>query len=94
MSPYPINEKLRAFGFNLIEIDGHDYDQIESAFRAAEAYTDGPTAILAKTTKGKCVSYMENQVKWHGSAPKEPDYNTAVEELTAQLKEWEGKCNG
>lgn len=94
MSPYPINEKLKAFGFNLIEIDGHDFDQIENAFRAAEAYTDGPTAILARTTKGKCVSYMENQVKWHGSAPKDQDYKTAVEELTAQLKDWEGKCNG
>lgn len=89
-SPYPIPEKFTAFGFNTIEIDGNNFDEIESAFEAAKACKSKPTAIVAKTVKGKGVSYMENQVNWHGAAPNEELYNQAVAELTAKLNELEG----
>ncbi len=89
-SPYPIPEKCTAFGFNTIEIDGNNLDEIESAFEAAKACKGKPTAIVAKTVKGKGVSYMENQVNWHGAAPNEELYNQAVAELTAKLNELEG----
>ena len=89
-SPYPIPEKFTAFGFNTIEIDGNNLDEIESAFEAAKACKRKPTAIVAKTVKGKGVSYMENQVNWHGAAPNEELYNQAVAELTAKLNELEG----
>ena len=89
-SPYPIPEKFTAFGFNTIEIDGNNIDEIESAFEAAKACKGKPTAIVAKTVKGKGVSYMENQVNWHGAAPNEELYNQAVAELTAKLNELEG----
>ena len=89
-SPYPIPEKFTAFGFNAIEIDGNNFDEIESAFEAAKACKGKPTAIVAKTVKGKGVSYMENQVNWHGAAPNEELYNQAVAELTAKLNELEG----
>lgn len=88
MNPSPIDEKFKAFGWNVIVIDGHDYDQIENAFLAAKE-SDKPTAVIAKTVKGKGVSYMENVASWHGNAPKEPDYKIAVQELTEQLKKWE-----
>ena len=90
MSPAPIDEKFAAFGWNVIKIDGHNLDEIEAAFNAAKE-SGKPTAIIAKTVKGKGVSYMENEAGWHGNAPKEPDYNKAVEELTAAIKEWEAK---
>ena len=90
MSPAPVDEKFKAFGWNVIVIDGHDYDQIEEAFNAAKS-SDKPTAIISKSVKGKGVSYMENEAGWHGNAPKEPDYNIAVAELTASIKEWEAK---
>ena len=89
-SPYPIPEKFTAFGFNTIEIDGNNLDEIESAFEAAKACKGKPTAIVAKTVKGKGVSYMENAVNWHGAAPNEELYNQAVAELTAKLNELEG----
>ena len=89
-SPYPIPKKFMAFGFNTIEIDGNNLDEIESAFEAAKACKGKPTAIVAKTVKGKGVSYMENQVNWHGAAPNEELYNQAVAELTAKLNELEG----
>ena len=82
-SPYPIPEKFKAFGWNVIEIDGHDFDQIDSAFSAAELCKGCPTAVIAKTIKGKGVSYMENQVGWHGSAPNEEQYQQAMAELLA-----------
>ncbi len=88
-SPYPIPEKFVAFGFNTIEIDGNNFDEIEEAFAKAKETKGVPTAIIAKTVKGKGVSYMENQVNWHGAAPNEELYNTAVEELTAKLNELE-----
>ena len=90
MSPYPIPEKLRAFGFEVVEIDGHDFDQIEAAFEKAKATKGVPTAIVMKTTKGKGVSYMENQAGWHGKAPNDEEYEKAMAELKAQLAEVEG----
>lgn len=88
-SPYPIPEKFTAFGFNTIEIDGNCLDEIEKAFENAKNCKGKPTAIIAKTVKGKGVSYMENAVNWHGAAPNEELYNTAVAELTAKLNELE-----
>ncbi len=84
-SPYPIPEKFAAFGFNVIEIDGHDFDQIEAAVQQAKACADRPTAVIMKTVKGKGVSYMENAVNWHGAAPKQEQYEIAMAELEAQL---------
>ena len=89
MSPYPIPEKLKAFGFSVIEIDGHDFDQMEAAFEQAKATKGVPTAIVMKTTKGKGVSYMEGQAGWHGKAPNDEEYETAMNELKAQLAEVE-----
>ena len=85
-SPYPIVEKFEAFGFNTIEIDGNNFDEIETAVNSAKEFKGKPTAIIAKCIKGKGVSYMENAVNWHGAAPNEELYNTAVEELEAVLK--------
>ena len=84
-SPYPIPEKFEAFGFNVIQIDGHDLDQIDAAFTAARACKGKPTAIIQKTVKGKGVSYMENQVAWHGSAPNQEQRDQACAELQAVL---------
>jgi len=88
-SPYPIPEKFAAFGFNVIEIDGHNLDEIEAAVENAKATKDKPTAIIMKTVKGKGVSYMENQVGWHGSAPKQDQYEIAMAELNAALADIE-----
>ena len=85
MSPYPIPEKLKAFGFSVIEIDGHDFDQMEAAFEKAKATKGAPTAIVMKTTKGKGVSYMEGQAGWHGKAPNDEEYAKGMEELNAAL---------
>ncbi len=84
-SPYPIPEKFLAFGFNVVEIDGHDFDQIAEAFAAARACTDKPTAIVMKTTKGRGVSFMENQVGWHGKGPNAEEHAQAMQELRAAL---------
>ena len=84
-SPYPIPEKFAAFGWNVIVIDAHDFDQIEAAFAAARACTGKPTAIIQKSVKGKGVSFMENQVSWHGSAPNAEQYEQAMNELKAVL---------
>ena len=89
MSPYPIPEKLRAFGWNVVEIDGHDFDQIEGAFARAKETKGAPTAIVMKTLKGKGVSYMEGQAGWHGKAPNDEEYEIAMAELRAQLAEVE-----
>ncbi len=90
MSPYPIPEKLRAFGFEVAEIDGHDFDQIEAAFAKAHETSGVPFAIVMKTTKGKGVSFMENKAGWHGKAPNDEEAEIALKELTAQLAEVEG----
>ena len=89
MSPYPIPEKLRAFGWNVVEIDGHDFDQIEGAFARAKETKGAHTAIVMKTLKGKGVSYMEGQAGWHGKAPNDEEYEIAMAELRAQLAEVE-----
>ena len=81
MSPYPIDKKFESFGFNTIVIDGHDYNQIIDALEKARETKGKPTAIIAKTTKGKGVSFMENQVGWHGKAPNDDEYNIALEDL-------------
>lgn len=81
MSPYPINKKFESFGFNVIEIDGHNFEEIINAFEKAKNVKGKPTVIIAKTTKGKGVSYMENQAGWHGKAPNEEEYKLALEEL-------------
>ena len=80
-SPYPIADKFRAFNFNVIEIDAHDFDQIEGAFQKARETKGQPTAIVAKSVKGKGVSFMENQASWHGSAPNDEQYAQAMADL-------------
>ena len=85
MNPTPYKEKFEAFGFNVISIDAHDFEQIEAAFNAAKACKGKPTAIIAKSIKGKGVSYMEDQASWHGSAPNAEQYAQAVEEINAAL---------
>ena len=89
MSPYPIVDKLVAFGFAVQEIDGHDFDAIEAAFAKAREVKGQPSAIVIKTVKGKGVSYMENQAGWHGKAPNDAEYEQAMTELKAQLAELE-----
>ena len=89
-SPYPIDKKFEAFNFNVINIDGHDFDQIRAAMKAARDCKGMPTAIIMKTTKGKGVSFMENNAGWHGKAPNDEEYATAMADLAAideQLKE-------
>ncbi len=88
-SPYPIDEKFSAFGFNVINVNGHCFKELEEAFDNARACKGKPTAIIAKTVKGKGVSFMENQVSWHGSAPNAEQYAQAMEELKAQKAEVE-----
>ena len=80
-SPYPIDKKFEAFNFHVINIDGNDLDQIDAAFKEAKTVKGQPTAIIAKTVKGKGVSFMENQVGWHGKAPNDEEYKIAMEEL-------------
>ncbi len=80
-SPYPIDEKFKAFGFHVININGNDFDEIDAAFKEAKATKGMPTAIIAHTVKGKGVSFMENNVGWHGKAPNDEEYKIAMEEL-------------
>ncbi len=80
-SPYPIDKKFEAFNFFVIEIDGHNFDQLRSAFSEAKAMKGRPTAIICKTVKGKGVSFMENQVGWHGKAPNDEEYEIAMKDL-------------
>lgn len=91
MNPTPHNLKFAAFGWNVISIDAHDFDQIEAALAAAKAVKDKPTAIIAKSVKGKGVSYMENAVQWHGAAPKEDLYRVALADLGLSQEEIEGR---
>ena len=81
MSIYPLDQKFKSFGFEVINIDGHDYTQIINALNKAKTVKGKPTVIIAKTIKGKGVSFMENVADWHGKAPKEEEYNKAMEEL-------------
>ena len=88
-SPYPIADKFKAFKWNVVEIDGHDFDAIESALENARATKGVPTCIVMKTIKGNGVSYMENAVGWHGKAPNTEEYEQAMTELKAALAELE-----
>ena len=80
-NPYPIAEKFKAFNFHVIEINGHDFEQIADAFKEARQVKGMPTAIIAKTVKGKGVSFMENNAAWHGTAPNDEQYKVAMEDL-------------
>lgn len=82
-NPYPIDKKFEAFNFHVITINGHDFDDIRKAFEEARTVKGMPTAIIAKTVKGKGVSYMENQASWHGTAPNDEQYAEAMKELEA-----------
>ena len=88
-SPEPITDKFAAFGWHVITMDAHDFDSIEKAFAEADTISGKPVAIIQKSIKGKGVSFMENQVSWHGSAPNKEQYEQAMKELDAQLKELE-----
>ena len=81
MSPYPIDEKFKSFGFQIINIDGNDIEEIKKAFEVAKNVKEKPVCIIAKTIKGKGVSFMENKAEWHGKAPNEEQYKQAMEEL-------------
>ena len=89
MSPYPIVDKLDAFGFHVVAVDGHDFGDLERAFAEARQTKGAPTAIVMTTTKGKGVSYMENNAGWHGKAPNDAEYEQAMTELKAQYAELE-----
>lgn len=91
MDPGPVDEKFKAFGFFVQVIDGHSFEALEAAFAAARAEKGRPSAILLKTTKGKGVSFMENNVGWHGKAPNDAEYEQGMAELTAALEELEGE---
>ena len=88
-SPEPITDKFAAFGWHVITMDAHDFDSIEKAFAEADTISGKPVAIIQKSIKGKGVSFMENQVSWHGSASNKEQYEQAMKELDAQLKELE-----
>ena len=90
MSPYPIVDKLVAFGFHVVAIDGHDFDQIEAALNEIKSVKGKPGAIVMKTVKGKDISFMENNAGWHGKAPNDAEYAQAMAELKAKLAELEG----
>ena len=85
MNPTPHDKKFEAFGFHVITIDGHDFNQIEAAFSEAETVKGQPTVIIAKTTKGKDVSFMENSVNWHGAAPNDEQHAQAIAELKTRF---------
>ena len=88
-SPYPIAEKFKAFGWNVIEISAHSFDEIDAAFNAAAEFKGKPSAIIATSVKGKGVSFMEDQCSWHGTAPNAEQYEQAMSELTQALNELE-----
>ena len=88
-SQYPIDKKFEAFNFRVINIDGNDFEQIEAAFKEARTVKERPTAIIAKTVKGKGVSFMENEASWHGKAPNDEQFKVAMEDLE---KEGEALC--
>ena len=89
MSTAPVSDKMAAFGYNVIEIDGHSFDELEAAFANFHVCEGMPTCILMKTTKGKGVSYMTDSAEWHGKAPNDAEYEVAMGELRAQLAELE-----
>ena len=94
MNPTPIDKKFEAFGWNVVCCDAHNFDELEAAINNAKATKDKPTAVILKSVKGKNVSFMENNVSWHGSAPNEEQYNQAISELDAIIEELEVSQNG
>ena len=86
-SPYPIDEKFKAFNFHVINVDAHDFDDLERAFKEARQTKGMPTAIIAKSVKGKGVSFMENNAGWHGKAPNDEEFSQAMKELDEATKE-------
>ena len=90
MSPYPIVDKLQAFGLHTIAVDGHNFDELEAAFAEAKTISGQPTAIVMTTTKGKGVSFMENNAGWHGKSTNPAEFEIAMGELKAALAELEG----
>ena len=91
MPSEPLDAKFAAFGWNVLQVDGHDYAAMAAALDQAAACEGRPTVILARTVKGKGVSFMENDPGWHGKAPNDEQYEKAMAELRAGLAEWEGK---
>ena len=89
MNSAPMDAKMEAFGFNVVSINGHDFDEIERAFESFHTCKNKPTAILMHTIKGKDVSYMENSVDWHGKAPNDAEYQIAMDELNAEMTKLE-----
>ena len=85
MNPTPIDKKFEAFGWNVVTCDAHDFDSIEAAVSAAKACKGKPTAVIAKSIKGKGVSFMENEAGWHGKAPNEEEYKQAMKDLGAEV---------
>lgn len=92
MNPTPFDKKFEAFGWHIVRIDAHDFNQIENAVAEAKATVGKPTLILADSVKGKGVSFMENQAKWHGAAPNEEQYKQAMDEIDAYIKEIGGEA--
>lgn len=90
MSPVPLDEKFRAFNWNVISVDAHDFDSLRDGFAKARACKGKPTILIAKSIKGKGVSFMENQAGWHGSAPNDEQYKQAISEIDAVIKELGG----
>lgn len=90
LSPYPLADKFEAFGWHVININGHDFNEMEKAFNDAEKVVHKPTMIIMRTTKGKGVSYMENALEWHGKAPNDDEYEVAMNDLNKLLAELEG----
>ena len=88
-SPYPIDKKFEAFNFHTVNINGNDFDELRAAFNEARQTKGKPTAIIARTLKGKGVSFMENAVDWHGKAPNQQEYEIAVKELDEKLAQLE-----
>ena len=91
MPSEPLDKKFEAFNWNVIHVDGHDYDALVKAFAEAETVKGKPTVLLLKTVKGKGVSFMENNAGWHGKAPNDEQYAQAKAEVEAKLAELEGK---
>ncbi len=94
MNPTPIDKKFEAFGWNVICCDAHNFDELENAVNTAKATKGKPTAIIMKSVKGKNVSFMENNVSWHGSAPNEEQYKQAMADLDAIIEKLEEEYNG
>lgn len=90
MSPYPIAEKFRSFGWNAVEVDGHDVNQISAAIEEAKTFSGKPTALICRTVKGKGVSVFENQVRFHGGQPTAEEWEIAFREIDEKIAEWEG----